>query len=86
MVWVWDQLGAQETSATALSDLPVVGGRWAALASELTAGQVAGAERRLAPGGAFGTRSGASWNRRRAAGRLKISYKALLHKVRLLGL
>ena len=38
MVWVCQQLGAQETSATALSNLPVVGARWAALASELTAG------------------------------------------------
>ena len=36
MFWVCQQLGAQETSATVLSNLPVVGARWAALASELT--------------------------------------------------
>jgi hypothetical protein len=41
MVWVCKQLGAQETSATALLNLPVVGARWAALASELTAGPAA---------------------------------------------
>ena len=38
VLWLCQQLGAQETSATALSNLPVVGTRRAALASELTAG------------------------------------------------
>ncbi len=47
----------------------------------------AGAQGNLAPGGAFGDGlEQARWNRRLAADRLEIGYKALLHKVRLLGL
>ena len=74
MVWVCKQLGAQETSATALLNLPVVGARWAALASELTAGPAA-------PGLKDTSRRAACsaevleqvrWGRRLAAGRLKI--------------
>jgi two-component system response regulator AtoC len=92
--WVCQQLGAQETSVAVPSSIPAVGARWAALASELTAGPSAPGLKDISRQAARSAERAVlkevleqvRWNRRLAARRLKISYKALLHKIRLLGL
>ena len=93
--WVSEELAVhQERFVGTSPSHPPSEPRWASLASELVAG-------RAGPGLKDIARQAAStaerallkevleqvrWNRRLAARRLKISYKALLHKIRLLGL
>jgi two-component system response regulator AtoC len=93
--WVCEQLAAQpERHARALPASATSEPRWASLATELVDG-------RAGPGlkdiGRQAARTAeravlkevleqVRWNRRVAARRLKISYKALLHKIRLFGL
>ena len=96
--WVCQQLAAwQEKTAPNLpnlSNLPAPGARWAALASELTAGPAAPGLKDIARQAARTAERAVlkevleqvRWNRRLAARRVKISYKALLQKIRLLGL
>jgi len=93
--WVCQQLAAwQEKAAPSLPNLPAPGARWAALASELTAGPAAPGLKDIARQAARTAERAVlkevleqvRWNRRLAARRVKISYKALLQKIRLLGL
>jgi DNA-binding NtrC family response regulator len=77
-----------------MPNLPAPGARWAGLASELTAGPGAPGLKDIARQAARTAERAVlkevleqvRWNRRLAARRLKISYKGLLQKIRLLGL
>jgi two-component system response regulator AtoC len=91
--WVCEQLGAQsETPVPALPHQP--GARWASLANEIVAGRAAAGLKDIARQAARSAERAlmkevlerVHWNRRMAARCLKISYKALLQKIRLFGL
>jgi two-component system response regulator AtoC len=93
--WVCEQLAAQpERSARNLPSQPGVEPRWASLAKELVAGRAGPGLKDIARQAARTAERAllkevleqVHWNRRLASRRLKISYKALLHKIRLLGL
>jgi DNA-binding NtrC family response regulator len=93
--WVCQQLASQpEKSATTPPSLPASESRWASLGSELVAGRAGPGLKDIARQAARTAERAVlkevleqvRWNRRLAARRLRISYKALLHKIRLLGL
>jgi two-component system response regulator AtoC len=93
--WVHEQLAAwEEKSVQARSSVPAAATRWASLAGEIAAGpagpglkdisrQAARAAERVVVKEVL---EQVHWNRRVAARQLKISYKALLQKIRSLGI